>query len=119
MSAKCPKCGSEVVSDIPASPWMRDNVHACDYCGFHFTDWQQGEIERLMDANGKLIQFQLQAVEEIDKLRGLLRRLEWRIERYYEYGKPEIVHSCPVCDGDLEHEGHKPGCELAAAIGEK
>jgi len=40
-------------------------------------------------------------------LRRLLRKLEWRDDSGFVY--------CPFCRAD-EHDGHRPDCELAAAL---
>jgi hypothetical protein len=42
---------------------------------------------------------------EIDRLRGLLARLEWAAD-----------YECPACRGREIHGGHEPDCWLAAEL---
>lgn len=48
-------------------------------------------------------------VEEIRRLKGLLRELEWRGER-------AIFAACPICE-EWQERGHEPTCRLAAELG--
>jgi hypothetical protein len=46
------------------------------------------------------------AHDEIERLRGLLARLEWACH-----------YDCPACGGREIHGGHDPDCWLAAELG--
>jgi hypothetical protein len=53
-------------------------------------------------------------VAEVERRRGLLARLEWSDTTGWVDGAAEAA--CPVCGGTMA-KGHKPGCEIAAALG--
>lgn len=50
------------------------------------------------------------ALDELERLRGLLKRVEWR-------GSGPVLrgYCCPLCHRD-SGRGHGPDCELAAAL---
>jgi hypothetical protein len=47
---------------------------------------------------------------EVERLRGLLRRLEWAGDVNAE------ASACPVCGSEKGLQDHRPGCRLAAEI---
>jgi hypothetical protein len=52
-------------------------------------------------------------VGEVERLRGLLARLEWLPQWNSDGSQDEAM--CPVC-GECRQDGHAPGCEWVAAL---
>jgi hypothetical protein len=69
------------------------------------------DIDAMADEANRLVD---EAIAEVERLRGLLGRLEWAGTVVFDewYAKRKC---CPVCRGEQD-DGHAPGCELAAAI---
>ncbi len=52
-------------------------------------------------------------VSEVERLRGLLREIEWTTNG--SSGPPDFIPICPACRGYKGH-GHRKDCWLAAEI---
>ena len=96
------------LADGPLELWSGHRVEGAPNLREEDADWlvEQAELAREL---GDLLP---QKINEIERLRGLLARLEW----------PETLpgsgawHICPVCSNHRV-EGHDPDCWLAAELG--
>jgi hypothetical protein len=75
--------------------------------------WETQALQMGAEALAEAQELGISYTAEIERLRGLLKRLEWAGGSGCEYA------ACPGC-GDLKTQagGHAPDCELAAALRE-
>jgi hypothetical protein len=120
----------------PAKDWTDPATHPAELqYMLADLDWLVGEIERLRDAYGQgwedggnatwadLHEDNPEAVQrcrelldradaaEIERLRGLLREIEWSGDGM----PPDFMPLCPACKGHKQH-GHHSDCGLAAEL---
>ena len=72
-------------------------IRECEMC------LSREETRELLDAAERCAALEAKCTD----LDRLLRKLEWRDDSGFVY--------CPFCRAD-EHDGHRPDCELAAAL---
>ncbi len=109
------------VETADKEPWAASNANELIRHAREDVPWLLGLVEESR-INNPAVRLQVasmyvEAKEENEKLRALLKKLEWRFP-YVDEHRDNGHLACPVCH-KLDKVGHKPDCELAAALGEQ